>query len=401
DLFGTRQHIVQEAFRMQPVGRAGSSRFSIVFRFIVVAGLALIVIIPLTYPRSGKPLNRNLPGPATRQQKPAGRAIQSGGAERATKVSAAGMRQIAALLAEKESRTPAQKKIDSQLLQAFRESRGQQMAAGVSLAPSAVQAEKSGMLMVDISADVTDSLIERIKSTGGEIVYPSAEYKTIRARINLSDVETIAGYSEVRFIQAAIPSITHEMSDPNRNLAANTNDRLNIIRSLASNPGIDETVRHTSFAERSENVRKKLSSYFGLSPTATFFTGNFESEGDRAHRADDVRATFGYAGEGVRIGVLSDSFNNRNRLSDLVGLGNLPGPGNPLGNVTPVTVVQDFPFNGTDEGAAMLEIIHDIAPKAQLFFATASLSEASFATNILALRNAPFNCDIIVDDVGY
>src|SRR5215813_11639179 len=49
----------------------------------------------------------------------------------------------------------------------------------------------------------------------------------------------------------------------------------------------------------------------------------------------------------------------------------------------------------------MLQIVHDIAPRAQLFFATANNSEASFAENILALRNAPYNCDIIIDDVGY
>ena len=49
----------------------------------------------------------------------------------------------------------------------------------------------------------------------------------------------------------------------------------------------------------------------------------------------------------------------------------------------------------------MLQIVHDVAPAAQLFFATADVSEADFASNILALRNAPNNCDIIIDDVVY
>jgi uncharacterized repeat protein (TIGR01451 family) len=47
----------------------------------------------------------------------------------------------------------------------------------------------------------------------------------------------------------------------------------------------------------------------------------------------------------------------------------------------------------------MLEIVHDLAPGADLFFATAGLSEASFAQNILDLRAA--GCDIIMDDIGY
>jgi hypothetical protein len=41
-----------------------------------------------------------------------------------------------------------------------------------------------------------------------------------------------------------------------------------------------------------------------------------------------------------------------------------------------------------DEGSAMLEIVHDLAPGAQLMFATAFGSQASFAANILALRAA-------------
>jgi ketosteroid isomerase-like protein len=54
---------------------------------------------------------------------------------------------------------------------------------------------------------------------------------------------------------------------------------------------------------------------------------------------------------------------------------------------------------GTDEGRAILQIIHDVAPGAQLLFATAFNSLTDFASNIRALRNA--GCDIIVDDVFY
>ena len=49
---------------------------------------------------------------------------------------------------------------------------------------------------------------------------------------------------------------------------------------------------------------------------------------------------------------------------------------------------------------AMLEIIHDLAPGASLFFATGDLSEADFAQQILNLQSVS-HCDIIVDDLGY
>ncbi len=47
----------------------------------------------------------------------------------------------------------------------------------------------------------------------------------------------------------------------------------------------------------------------------------------------------------------------------------------------------------------MMELIHDLAPGAQLYFATANPTQAQFAQNILNLRAA--GCDIIVDDVSY
>jgi len=49
--------------------------------------------------------------------------------------------------------------------------------------------------------------------------------------------------------------------------------------------------------------------------------------------------------------------------------------------------VQDL-FNQSGEGTAMLEIVHDMAPGAELLFATAGESMAQFAENIEALANA-------------
>ena len=52
-----------------------------------------------------------------------------------------------------------------------------------------------------------------------------------------------------------------------------------------------------------------------------------------------------------------------------------------------------------DEGTAMLEIVHDLAPGANLYFATGFEGQAQFATNIEALCDA--GADVIVDDVYY
>jgi hypothetical protein len=109
------------------------------------------------------------------------------------------------------------------------------------------------------------------------------------------------------------------------------------------------------------------------------------SEGDVAHKAPAVRAK-GYTGAGVKVGVLSDS---ADYLAQVQTSGDLP-PG--------VTVLEDAPGN-SGEGTAMMEIVYDLAPNAALYFATAWNGAASFAANIIALKDA--GCKVIVDDVGY
>ena len=47
----------------------------------------------------------------------------------------------------------------------------------------------------------------------------------------------------------------------------------------------------------------------------------------------------------------------------------------------------------------MLEIVHALAPGAELFFATADPTPEAFAQNIRELRHV--GCDIIVDDIQY
>lgn len=130
--------------------------------------------------------------------------------------------------------------------------------------------------------------------------------------------------------------------------------------------------------------------------------GKITTQGDRVMRAQVARRNFHLDGRGIKIGVISDSFNALRKASRDVVRGELPGRQNPLGYKKPVRVLKDL-RGGSDEGRAMLQIISDIAPAAELLFHTAYIStnritEQSFARAVKALARA--GADIIVDDVG-
>ena len=118
--------------------------------------------------------------------------------------------------------------------------------------------------------------------------------------------------------------------------------------------------------------------------------GSRSSEGDITHLAVAARAAFSTTGAGIKIGVLSDGVRN---LAASQAAGDL-GPVKVIGPPAPCAS-----FVVCDEGTAMLEIIHDLAPGAELYFASGLVSITSFADNIRALRAA--GCDIIVDDLFY
>jgi hypothetical protein len=125
----------------------------------------------------------------------------------------------------------------------------------------------------------------------------------------------------------------------------------------------------------------------GLAAPARTNVGALTSQGYISHKANQVVAS-GIDGTGVRVGVLSDSVE---ALSALIATGDLP---------TDTVIVPGQAGAGESEGTAMMEIVHDIAPGAKLFFASAFNGEESFADNIRTLRNV-YHCDIIVDDVSY
>jgi hypothetical protein len=119
----------------------------------------------------------------------------------------------------------------------------------------------------------------------------------------------------------------------------------------------------------------------------------------------DVLNNQGLQGDGITVGVLSDSFNTA-QYNTSSPPATTADQDVTTGDLPVVNVVQDFgvfggPGNpGTDEGRAICQIIYDEAPHCNLAFATAALSEVGFANNIMALRSQA-GCDVIVDDATY
>ncbi len=140
-------------------------------------------------------------------------------------------------------------------------------------------------------------------------------------------------------------------------------------------------------------------------PKPINYVGSTTSGGDVAQRAKLVRDFAGLTGAGVRVGIISDSFDNLGAGSAAadVASGDLPGVGNPNGFTTPVTILSDN-VAGTDEGRAMAQIVHDVAPGAELLFsnladANGMQNTGAYADNIRALREN--GADIIVDDIVF
>jgi hypothetical protein len=150
--------------------------------------------------------------------------------------------------------------------------------------------------------------------------------------------------------------------------------------------------------------------------------GPVATQGDFAQGTAAIRANHpSLTGAGVTVGVLSDSFNCYQTYAS----SGVPasGPNGYASNGFKATYAQDqlsgalpagvtvleeasclnygapeqLPFS--DEGRALLQIVHAVAPGAKLAFYTADSSEADFANGIVKLAQA--GAKVIDDDVGY
>jgi hypothetical protein len=116
------------------------------------------------------------------------------------------------------------------------------------------------------------------------------------------------------------------------------------------------------------------------------------SEGFIAHGVDIVQRKFPAFGAGVTIGILSDSIDDGyGALNDATTRGVI--------DASLLSVLPDQEGDGEGEGLAMAEIVHAIAPKARIVFASGNGGPAQMAANILDLAKA--GCNVIVDDLTY
>jgi hypothetical protein len=269
-------------------------------------------------------------------------------------------------------------------------------AALITLAPAAA-----------FAADETASLGEGLK----QLVAPPATART-SARSAASEGSAVTVASPVQFDDAnrALVRISLDGTSPGA-LTLGSLKQLNGIEVVASDlgygPGLIEAyvpIDQLLGVARTKGV-------MSIVPSAPMVTnvGATDSQGVVQHRVNKLPA--GVDGWGITVGVMSDSYDTNaapNSAALDISTGDLPGAGNPLGNTEPVVVLQDFAAR-TDEGRAMLQIVHDVAPKAKLGFATANTGQLGFANNIRALAGDPaapnyqagFKADVIVDDIIY
>ena len=128
------------------------------------------------------------------------------------------------------------------------------------------------------------------------------------------------------------------------------------------------------------------------------------SQGDRSLRADLARRESGATGRGIRVGVLSDSYDCAEgafepgapftRAAQDIANHDLPR------DVIVLKDLSDVPSGDcSDEGRAMMQLIHDVAPGSPQAFYTAFESQEDFAAGIRAL--ADVGSEVIVDDIIY
>ncbi len=127
----------------------------------------------------------------------------------------------------------------------------------------------------------------------------------------------------------------------------------------------------------------------GVPDYAVTRVGSALSAGDAILLAADLRSQQGLDGSGVTVGVISDSASLAS-LNGAFAAGDLPHSSQIMIGANPP---------GTDEGTAILEIVHDLAPGANLAFYGA-VTDLDMENGIEWLTTQA-GCDVIIDDLGF
>jgi hypothetical protein len=225
--------------------------------------------------------------------------------------------------------------------------------------------DSGGVQVYLLVSQVTDDALDELRAAGVTIEIPDAAHHRIQARVPASRLEVVASLPGVNFVR------------------------------------LPNYARHR--------------------------TGAVETEGDAILHAAQARSQYTVDGSGVKVGVISDGIkgvfqkgctNCGAATAGPIPSGDLPdatGVRNASGVLTSSTggiVGRSFQANSDleglpsgacafagagAEGTALLEIVHDIAPAAELSFANADTDVAfNQAVNFLAGSN-----DVVTDDLGF
>ena len=277
-----------------------------------------------------------------------------------TGLSARARAQIESLAAAKAKRTPAEAKIESALLTASQLSRGRALPGGVRVR-TGVKTDAGGRARVAIHGKVTPAVIDRVRELGGAVRSSRPKDGVVSADVPLGKVVSLGDLDEIQRVSSLADAY---------------------ITSTIGRPSVPQTKQ-----ERDRQLRLRVQNALKqrrVAGSVTTTAGSVVSEGDKVHGADAARSSLKLSGVGITVGVLSDGVDS---LATSVETGDLPPD------------VDVLAAGLGDEGTAILEIVHDLAPKAKLAFATVNDTQEDFAAHIRALRAA--GADIIVDDVLY
>lgn len=249
------------------------------------------------------------------------------------------------------------------------------------------------------AAELSAAVSLPLDGPGSLIVTPDgtvAATVTFTIRPSESDIDAIRALATINTVNRFTPSVAVTVSPDLLDELAELPGVISVAPALAPNIGNTRVAQDSDAAKLAQTHETETS------------CRAFPSDATGPLGVNLARETFGVDGTGVTIGIISDSFNSgkpspSNPATDIAA-GLLPGPGNPCGYETPVEVLADLNIDidgrGDDEGRAMAQLVHGIAPGAKLIFHTGTQhGEESMAEGIVALAEA--GATVIVDDIGF
>jgi hypothetical protein len=236
--------------------------------------------------------------------------------------------------------TPSERKLSSALLQMTRWSSN----VSVQNQPVSEEGLETKTVPSHVTSAASNSATENISS--GELVYIYVSFEP--------------GYS-THMVDSLVADVTDR--DENNHLIAAWVDAKNLLP-IADLEGV-------------QNIQEVTPPTVNLYP--------LDIEGDTILKTATVRAQYGGGGAGMKIGVISNGVNS---IAQSESAGDLPSNVIVLSNTV-----------GGDEGTAMLEIVHAMAPNAQLYFHDCGSNTVAFIAGVNQLKAD--GCTVIVDDISW